>query len=160
MNDLADSTYSRQRLDDCIRKLYEVISFEADGAPDWPGMQSVFAPFARITRITPEGVDALDLSEFQAMMSEFLDAGALGSFYELEVERRVERFGSIAHVLSAYETRRSAAARSPLGRGLNSIQLMWNGKDWSVISLMWDESLSSTRFRFAQFEPLEVSYGS
>jgi len=149
-------TVNRQAaLDEAIQRLYEVISFSEGGTPDWSGMRAVFAPQARITRVTPEAVDALDLPGFQAMFTELLDCGAVLSFVELETARRVEFFGSVAHVLSAYETKRAPDALTPFGRGINSIQLLWTGDRWSVVSLLWDEGLPAATRRL---EPLEVSY--
>ncbi len=110
----------RDALEVILRRLYEVISFPAGGAPDWEGMRGVFSGWARITRVTPEGVDALELPSFEAMFTEMLDSGFVTSFHEEEVARRVEVFGSVAHVLSVYETRRAPDARSALSRGINS----------------------------------------
>jgi hypothetical protein len=42
------------------------------------------------------------------------------------------------------------------GRGINSIQLVWTGQGWSVVSLLWDEGLPAATRAVA---PLEVSYG-
>jgi hypothetical protein len=142
-------------LDVAIRRLYEVISFEEGGAPDWMGMRTLFAPAARITRVTPEGVDALDVPGFEAMFSELMESGAVLSFFEQETARRVEMFGAVAHVLSAYETKRSPHALAAFGRGINSIQLMWADSRWLVISLLWDEGLSPSA---RAVERLEVIY--
>jgi hypothetical protein len=142
-------------LEAAIQRLYEVISFTEGGTPDWAGMRALFAPGARITRVTPEAVDALDLTEFEAMFTELLDCGAVLSFFEYETARRVEFFGSVAHVLSSYETKRAPDALSPFGRGINSIQFLWTRDRWSVISLLWDEGLSAAA---RQIQPLEVSY--
>jgi hypothetical protein len=146
----------RAALDEAIRRLYEVISFSEGGTPDWKGMTAVFAPGAKITRVTPEAVDALDLPGFQAMFTELLDCGAVLSFFEFETARRVELFGCVAHVLSAYETKRAPDALTAFGRGINSIQLLWTGDKWSVVSLLWDESLPAAPWAVT---PLEVSYG-
>jgi hypothetical protein len=146
----------RAALDEAIQRLYRVISFSEGGAPDWAGMRSLFAPGARITRVTPEAVDALDLAGFQAMFTELLDCGAVLSFFEYETARRTEFFGAVAHVLSAYETKRAPESVTAFGRGINSIQLLWTGARWSVVSLLWDEGLSTATRSVA---PLEVFYG-
>jgi hypothetical protein len=146
----------RTALDEAIQRLYEVISFSEGAAPDWAGMRTLFAPTARITRVTPEAVDALDLPGFEAMFTELLDCGAVLSFFEYETARRVELFGAVAHVLSEYETKRGPEAVTPFGRGINSIQLLWTGDRWSVLSLLWDEGLPAATRALA---PLEVAYG-
>jgi hypothetical protein len=122
-----------------LSRLYDVISFPEDGEPDWEGMKRVFSPHARVTRVTPEGTDYFDLPTFQAMAQELLRIGAYTAFYEREVACRVERFGNVAHVTSAYETRRHPQARACLGRGVNSLQLVRENDEWRVLSLCWDE---------------------
>ena len=145
----------RAGLDAVMGRLYEVISFPEGAAPDWQGLRDIFAPWARMTRITPEGVDALDLSGFESMFMEMLEAGAVSAFYEYEVSRRTEMFGAVAHVLSAYETKRSPEARSAFGRGINSVQLLWNGAQWCIAGMLWDERLP----RLSRvFEPMELIY--
>jgi hypothetical protein len=134
---LADD--ERASLDDVLTRLYQVISFHEGGEPDWDGMKDVFSRHARITRVTPEGTDHLDLPTFCAMAREMLDAGAYTGFHEREVSRRVDRLGAVVHVLSAYETKRHPAAVDRLGQGVNSIQLVNEGGAWRVVSLCWDE---------------------
>jgi hypothetical protein len=145
-------TVKRVALEEALRRVYEAISFPEGGAPDWPGIRKLFTPWGRITRITPEGTDALDVDGFEAMFTEMIDTGAVLSFFEYEVGRRLDIFGSVAHVLSAYETKSSPEARSPFGRGLNSIQLVWDGKKWSVASIVWDEGMPDAVRRVESLE--------
>jgi hypothetical protein len=60
-------------------------------------------------------------------------------FYEIELERRVEQFGNIAHAWSTYEERRDPKAPAIERRGINSIQL-FRGPDrrWRIMSIIWD----------------------
>lgn len=128
-----------------LRQLYAVISFEEGEEPDWAGLQQVFSRHARITRITPEGTDYLDLGSFLAMTRNLLEIGAYTSFFEFELERTVERFGDMAQVWSVYETRRDRNAQQALGRGVNSIQLIRERDAWRVVGLLWDETQADAR---------------
>ncbi|HTQ04055.1 MAG TPA: hypothetical protein VMI54_09365 [Polyangiaceae bacterium] len=129
----------RAEIDALIKALYEVISFDEGGEPDWRRMQALFSRHARITRITPEGTDYLDLAGFQELAKETFDLGVYTRFFEIEVLRDERRFGGLAHVLSAYETRHSPAAVEPFARGVNSLQLIRERGEWKVLSLFWDE---------------------
>jgi len=62
---------------------------------------------------------------------------AKSGFYETEIARRVESFGSIAHVWSTYESRRHPSDPEPFMRGINSIQLFNDGTRWWVLSIYW-----------------------
>jgi hypothetical protein len=68
------------------------------------------------------------------------DAGqvfAKDPFYEKAIVNRVESFGDVSQVFSSYESRRSPADK-PFERGINSIQLLNDGKRWWVLSILWD----------------------
>ena len=49
----------------------------------------------------------------------------------------LERFGNVAHVFSSYESFRRGETK-PFTRGINSIQLVWDGRRWWVLSIFWD----------------------
>jgi hypothetical protein len=142
-----------------LQSMYRVISFAEGDEPDWEGMMEVFAPNALLTRITPERVEHFDLASFQLMAQEMLDLGIYTGFYEHEIARRAEIFGSLAHVLSVYETKRSETAAGCLGRGVNSIQLLWAGDSWRVLSLLWDEETSSNPLGLHDVFKNEVVHG-
>jgi hypothetical protein len=59
-------------------------------------------------------------------------------FFEREIGRRTETFGGITHVFSAYDSKRTAADATPFARGINSIQLLNDGKRWWVVTIFWD----------------------
>jgi hypothetical protein len=69
-------------------------------------------------------------------------------FHERELSRRVEQFGHIAQVFSSYEAH--IVKDDHRMRGINSIQLMNDGKRWWIVSLMW-EAESDTLKLPAQF---------
>src|SRR5262249_34426046 len=58
-------------------------------------------------------------------------------FFETEIHRIVEEFGSIAHVFSTYESRRSASDPEPYMRGINSFQLFHDGRRWWIVNIIW-----------------------
>jgi hypothetical protein len=144
-------TEQLQSLSHALKDMYDVISFPEDGEPDWERMADIFLPQARLVRVTPEGTDFFDLASFRAMATEMLDRGVYTSFFEAEVARKIDVFGSLAHVLSAYETKAHPRANACLARGINSIQLLWDGRTWRVLSLFWDEENERNRIDMAGF---------
>ena len=128
-----------QTIDGIIKALYESISGPKGTPRDWPRMRSLFIPEARLIPSVnrPEnarGVLVLSVNDYIATSGAFLvDAG----FREREVARKVEQFGSIAHVFSTYESFRLEET-APFARGINSIQLLNDGTRWWVISVFWD----------------------
>ena len=64
---------------------------------------------------------------------------AANDFYEVEIDRRIDLFGNIAHVWSRYEARRSPDDDDVERRGINSIQLFRHPDlGWRIIHMIWD----------------------
>jgi hypothetical protein len=126
------------QIDRLIREFYRVICFEEGGAPDFERLTALFSQHARITRITPEGIDHLDVEGFGALVRELLELGAFTSFYERELARSAHRYGRIVHIASAYETKAAPDAFDYLERGVNSLQVLCEQDGWRIVSLCWD----------------------
>ena len=58
-------------------------------------------------------------------------------FFEDELSNSKEEFGHIAHVFSTYQTKKKQTDKKPFARGINSIQLMFDGKRWWIVSVYW-----------------------
>ena len=59
-------------------------------------------------------------------------------FFETEIHRDVQQFGSMAHVWSTYESRQKADG-PVIDRGINSIQLYFDGTRWWIAAVMWQD---------------------
>ena len=143
MNNVRSNVELRSELDELMDGFYRVVSFEEGGSPDWDSMAHLFSRRARITRVTPEAIDYLDLEGFRSMAEEMIEVGAFTSFFEREIARRVDRFGNIVHVASAYETRISPDAVDYIERGVNSLQLVHEDGSWKICRLCWDDQASA-----------------
>jgi len=60
-------------------------------------------------------------------------------FFEKEIKREVEIFGSLVHVWSTYEGRTNESDIQPLMHGVNSIQLVKVGNEYKITSLIWQQ---------------------
>ncbi len=125
-------------IDAIVAALYDTISGPAGQARDWNRLRSLFVPTARMmpVGVRPDdsvGMRLLQVNDYVAGSGPLL---VEKGFHERELARRTERFGHIAHVFSTYEGKLDADGH--VMRGINSIQLMHDGKRWWVVSLMWE----------------------
>jgi hypothetical protein len=124
-------------IDAIMAALYDVISGPAGKPRDWNRMRSLFVPTARMMPVGPRpdgsnGMRLLGVNDYVASSGPLLlEKG----FQERELARRVEQFGAIAHVFSTYEAKIEQDGVTM--RGINSLQLMHDGKRWWIVSLMW-----------------------
>jgi hypothetical protein len=124
-------------MDTVIRAVYDAISGPA-GPRDWARFRALFAEGARLIsiRVTPEGPAANVMTPDDYVKRAAPNMEKTG-FFEAEIAHRVETFGNIAHVFSTYESRR-APGDKPFARGINSFQLVKEGKVWKVMTILWD----------------------
>jgi hypothetical protein len=124
-------------LDGTIKALYAAVSGPA-GPRDWDKFKALFPEKGilgavlraqdgtrRVVEMTPDSYIERNKPAFER-----------SAFYEGEIHRKAEQFGDIANVWSTY-----AARREPEGevfmRGINTIQMRFDGKRWWIVSLLW-----------------------
>jgi hypothetical protein len=114
------------------------------GKRDWNRTRSLFIPGAGLIptaekagevnlggKVAPQ---TLDVEGFIARSAPSLEKDG---FFEREISRRTEQFGNIAHVWSTYESRHDANDPKPFMRGINSIQLFYDGTRWWIVTIYW-----------------------
>jgi hypothetical protein len=126
-------------IDAIMTAVYDVIS-GPPGERDWSRFRSLFLPSARLTAATKDKDGAVRLRPMSADDYAKLAGGYFlkNGFFEHPIVNRVQTFGNVAQVFSSYESRH-AAGEAPFARGINSFQLLNDGKRWWVVSILWDE---------------------
>jgi hypothetical protein len=126
-----------------VLALYDAISGPRGAERDWARLRSLFDPRARFLigrwlagpHDSQDGVYEWDLDAFVLEGREFwLKDG----FWEREITSRVERYGNIAHVFSAYRSCVGSEDADPIGRGVNSVQLVRHDGRWWIVGIVWE----------------------
>src|SRR3954470_23065771 len=122
-------------IDGIIGALYEVISGPAGHAPGWARERTLFAPGARLMPVRRANgrahCDVFDVEGYIESRGAYLSATA---FFERQACAAVDRNCAIAHVMSSYESSATPDSK-PFARGVNSIQLWWDGTRWWILSV-------------------------
>jgi hypothetical protein len=126
-------------VDAILSSLYDVISGPAGQPRDWNRFRSLFVPDARLIPArhdkTGNGADVVPYTpeQYQERASPLLEKG----FFERGIHNTTESFGAIAQVFSTYESRHTKEGE-PFQRGINSIQLIKDGKRYWIVTILWD----------------------
>lgn len=126
-------------LDSTIETLYAVISGEQGQERNWEQFNYLFHPEAKLiptgknqageinaTFMTPEGY----ITRASKMLTDI-------GFFEKEIHRTEDTFGTITQIFSTYNSYKHDSMDQPFARGINSIQLLNDGKRWWIISIYW-----------------------
>jgi hypothetical protein len=127
-------------MDAILKALYDVISGPGGQKRDWDRFRSLFYEGARLIPATKpaEGPARARILDVEGYVTRASANTSQQGFYEKEIARRVDQFGSIAQVFSTYESRRAADDAKPFARGINSIQLYFDGTRYWIITILWD----------------------
>lgn len=127
-------------IDNIIAALYDVISGPAGEKRDWDRMRSLFIPEGRLMptgknqQTGKTGYRVWTVDEYITTAGGNLEKSG---FFEQEIARTQEQYGTLVHLFSTYESRRNADDPDPFVRGINSIQLMHDGSRWWIVSVFW-----------------------
>ncbi len=124
-------------LDGIMRAFYEVISGPAGQPRQWARDRSLYIPGVRfVANDVRQGQPHAEVMDHQAFVDQ-ADSGLVhDGFYEREIHRDTHTYGNITHVFSTYEMRRTPNGPA-FGRGINSIELFWDGKRWWIAGAIW-----------------------
>ncbi len=126
-------------IDAILGALYDVISGPAGQPRDWDRFRSLFLAEAYLIPTgVPQGSDRtrarfMSVEEYVTQSGPILEERG---FFERQVGLVLERFENIAHAFSTYESRWTPQGEV-FQRGINSIQLLWDGERWWVANIMW-----------------------
>ncbi|WP_405570841.1 hypothetical protein [Winogradskyella sp. Asnod2-B02-A] len=126
-------------IDSTVASLYSVISGDKGVKRDWDLFKHLFKKDAKLiaTGKNKKGeTNILYMSPDDYIKTSgkwLVDNG----FHEVEIKRKSQIFGNIAHVFSTYEAFKSKDEEQPFMRGINSIQLFNDGKRWWIVNVYW-----------------------
>lgn len=127
-------------IDAIMKSVYDVISGEAGQKRDWDRFRSLFHKDARLIPSGKNpttgvvGARVLSAEEYVTRASATMEKDG---FFEREIARKTDVYGNIAQVFSTYESFHKKDDKTPFARGINSFQLLNDGKRWWVITIYW-----------------------
>lgn len=125
-------------IDGIIKAFYEVISGGKGASRQWSRDKTLYAPDIRFVAMSENNgkvrVGLMNHNQYVNGTNEFF---VKEGFTEREINRVTGKFGNIAHVFSTYEW--ETEDRKEKGRGVNSIELFFDGTRWWISAVSWDE---------------------
>lgn len=122
--------------DAIIKALYDVISGDSGQVRNWDRFLFLFAKDARLI---PTNKNANDQYAYRVMTpQEYVENFSLRNpaFYEYELSRKTESYGTIVHIFTTYATKygKNGIVNN---RGINSIQLFKTQDRYYIMNIFW-----------------------
>ncbi|HLK32869.1 MAG TPA: hypothetical protein VKT29_07245 [Terriglobales bacterium] len=125
-------------IDSIIHAMYDVISGPAGAARNWARFHALFFSQATLATVIHKNGEircaVMTPDDYVHGATPYFQQHA---FYESEVARQTERFGNVAHVFTTYASRRDPKGE-PFERGINSVELLYDGSRWWILTISWD----------------------
>ena len=126
-------------LDSTLTTLYTVISGDKGEERNWELFKHLFHPGAKLIP-TGKNQEGTTIAKYMTPGDYITSSGKWlveNGFHEVEINRTINSFGNITQVFSTYESYFNKSDEKPFMRGINSIQLLNDGKRWWVINIFW-----------------------
>jgi hypothetical protein len=126
-------------IDAIITAFYDVISGPAGQPRQWRRDSTLYIPEVRFVSMSKQGQRIVANVMDHAAFARTSDPGMVrNGFFEREIRRVTRRFGNVAQVASTYEFS-STPNGAAQGRGINYINLFWDGRRWWIANAVWDD---------------------
>ena len=126
-----------------FRDITEAIYAAISGPPgprNYDRIRKYYTADARLIR-TGIGADGKPFAKSMTVDEHEKDVSALladMAFEEVEIAHEAEIFGNVARVRSVYRSVYGSGPKARHGRGINYMNLVFDGRDWKVASVVWD----------------------
>jgi len=134
--------------DAIVAALYASISGPAGQPRAWDRFRGLFLPEARLIVARARRDSIGNVRPLVLTIERYIEtSGALEEkgFFEREIAHVSETFGAVTHRFSTYDSRGRADDPAPFARGINSIQLLNDGRRWWVVTVFWDVERPNNR---------------
>ncbi len=127
-------------MDGIVAAYYDVITGRSGQPRQWSRDRTLYWPGIRFfaAGVKKDGTPTVNVYTHQEYVDATNASLVRSGFAEREIHRTTQRMGNVAHVMSTYETR--AVGTGPVtGRGVNSLDLYWDGTRWWITAASWDD---------------------
>lgn len=131
--------------DAIVAALYASVTHVPDAMPDFERMRTIFLPVGMLIPPKKPSEDIFTTLDVDQFADRFKKANATRKekgeptgFVERELSRRTDCFGNVCQIFSTYESKNAASDEKPFQRGINSIQIVKDGRRWWIASVIWD----------------------
>ena len=125
-------------IDGIIKAFYETISGPKGQPRQWGRDRTLYIPTVNFVNMDErDGKISAGIMTHQQYVNAVNESLTSVGFHEREINRIEKRFGNVVHIFSTYEFTNDA--KTVKGRGVNSIELYWDGTRWWIAFASWDE---------------------
>ena len=125
-----------------VNALYDVISGPVGEKRDVDAFRALFHETAKMVSVSGsvDGKVRYNVIEIEGYVKNLTNLERIG-FTESEVKNTTEIYGNVAHVFTTYVGKYTANGEEHTSRGINSVQLMFDGEKWLIMNIVWQNEV-------------------
>jgi hypothetical protein len=129
-------------IDGIVNAYYDIVSGPAGEERPWARDRALYLnlPTFRFVAVDVYASGAVEIAAMDhAQFAEWSRVHLVKEgFFEHETHRITHRVGNLVQVLSTYESRKTPDG-PVIGHGVNSLDLVWDGKRWWIAASVWQD---------------------
>ncbi|TNC85839.1 MAG: hypothetical protein CSH37_06310 [Thalassolituus sp.] len=125
-------------------KVYQAISFEKDGSPDFDLLASCFIEQGIFINNKGDNPVIRSVPAYIDMISSAMKSGIVISIKEVELSNSVQKYGRVAQISSEYQLRFEGQKGIETRYGVNLFQLVYQNDHWLISSMCWDDRVDKS----------------
>jgi len=126
-------------LEDIPSKVYQGISFEKDGSPDFDLLASCFIEQGIFINNKADAPVIKTVPAYISMIESAIESGTIISIKEVELSSSIQTYGKVAQISSEYELTFEGKQGIQTRYGVNLFQLIFQNDQWLISSMCWDD---------------------
>lgn len=126
-------------LEEIPLKVYQGISFEKDGLPNFDLLASCFIEQGIFINNKGDAPVIKTVSAYITMISSAIENGTIVSIKEIELSNSIQTYGKVAQISSEYELTFEGKQGIQTRYGVNLFQLVFQNNQWLISSMCWDD---------------------
>ena len=124
-----------ESIDGVVNEGLKIVSGKKGESRNWEAFRMLFTPNAQLSVLNHDTlgnakVNTYSLEEFVRIGMRFYEGDG---FLEYEITKTIDEYNGIAHVFQSYR----AEELDLVEEGINSYQLIFDGKRWWITSILW-----------------------
>lgn len=133
---------NEEKIREVIDTFYDILSGDTGSERNWHDFKKLFFPDARLIPVafSDSGERVTTTYDVETYIQRLTTLLEKHDFYEYGYNYKIRCHGHIAQIHSLYEAKNNKTDPVPIKRGTNLIHLIFDGSEWKIVNMLWEDN--------------------